>query len=260
MIQGTASQTALGAALYRAAHQVVDQPPVFEDPLALAIVGGLPEGDARWTGAEGASLRAFLAVRSRVSEDGFAASGLGDYVVLGAGLDTFAYRHPHVRVFEVDHPATQAWKRERLAAAGIAIPPHVRYVAIDFEREALDDVLARAGIAAAYFAWLGVTPYLTREATRATLAAIGRRAGSEVVLDFLVPAQRALREGLAARTAALGEPLRNEYAPDELTAELAACGFAHVDILDHVALDARYLAGRSDGLHLRGGHLARARS
>lgn len=258
---GAASQTALGAALYRAAHQLCDHPRVFDDPLALAIVGGEAEaGTERWTGAAVAGLRAFLAVRSRATEDAFAearARGVHTYVVLGAGLDTFGYR-TDADVIELDHPATQAWKRARLAAAGIAVPPTVRHVAIDFEREALADVLDRLAIGPAFFAWLGVTPYLTREATRATLAAIAAQPGREVMFDFLVPGQRALRAPLAARTAAVGEPLRNEYEPDELARELAACGFARSELADHAQLQARYLAGRSDGLTLRGGHLAHA--
>jgi methyltransferase (TIGR00027 family) len=260
---GTASQTALGAALYRAAHQLCDHPRVFDDPLALPIVGGDAEAATeRWTGAAVAGLRAFLAVRSRATEDAFAearARGVRTYVVLGAGLDTFGYRTAlDADVVELDHPATQAWKRARLAAAGIAVPPRVRHVAIDFEREALGDVLDRLAIGPAFFAWLGVTPYLTREATRATLEAIARRPGREVMFDFLVPGQRAQRAALAARTAAVGEPLRNEVEPDELARELAACGFARSEIADHAQLQARYLAGRADGLALRGGHLAHA--
>src|ERR1700719_4374202 len=128
-----ASTTAMRVAMRRAAHQIFDDPKVFDDPVALAIVG--PEGVAQLQGAAGKQhsrmaryLRAFIAVRSRYAEDQLAraiARGASQYVILGAGLDTFAYRNPYagsaLRVFEVDHPATQEWKRTRLAEAGITI-------------------------------------------------------------------------------------------------------------------------------------------
>ncbi len=183
MDQNQPSRTALGAALHRAAHQLVDTPPVFVDPLAVRIVGGETEhvlAYAQEDEAARAGLRAFIAARSRFTEDCLAEAcdrGVRQYVLLGAGLDTFAYRSsarfPGLRVFEVDHPATQGWKRERLAAAGISIPPSLTYVPVDFDREILSERLAHAGfeaLAPALFAWLGVTPYLTSESVLATLS------------------------------------------------------------------------------------------
>lgn len=274
MITGRPSRTALGAALYRAAHQLVDAPLVFVDPLALPLVGVRP-GDApppellARLAAEAVPLRAFIAVRSRRAEDLFAAAyarGTRQYVVLGAGLDTFAYRCalPDVAFFEVDHPATQAWKRSCLAAAGIAVPPGVVFAPVDFEREALATALDRAGLdrgAAAFVAWLGVTPYLTPEAVRETLAFVARDLGpgSEILFDFAAPVEEArraaVRAAFAARVGAAGEPLRSEFEPATLLAEVRALGFSEVAVEDAAALHARYLDGRADGLRLSGGHL-----
>jgi methyltransferase (TIGR00027 family) len=271
----SASRTALGAALHRAAHQLVDRPPVLADPLALRVVGareGQPPSPAllRRMSAEAAPLRAFLAVRSRRAEDRFAeahARGTRQVVVLGAGLDTFACRCalPGVRFVEVDHPATQAWKREVLSRAGIPAPAALAFAPVDFERDDLGEALARAGLdlaAPAFVAWLGVVPYLTPEAVRATLGLVGGALapGSEVVLDFAVPPPgepraRASRAAFAARVAALGEPLRSAFDPAALAGEVRALGFARAEVEDAAALNARTLAGRADGLRLRGGQL-----
>src|SRR5271165_4327165 len=168
MQEGKFSRTARRVAIRRAAHQLLDQPRVFDDPLALLIIGAETAQDLRTNPKEhhafSRAFRAFMAARSRYAEDELAravAYGVRQYVVLGAGLDTFAYRNPHpgLRAFEVDHPATQAWKREQLQAAGIAIPAGLTFVPIDFERQTLADGLARAGFdngATAFFSWLGV--------------------------------------------------------------------------------------------------------
>lgn len=272
------SRTALGAALYRAAHQLVDRPPVFEDPLALRIVGrewedALRAGRERWTQPQAAGMRAFLAVRSRYCEDCFAESfrrGVRQYVVLGAGLDTFAYRarFDGVRVFEVDRPATQEWKRARLAEAGIALPASVDYVPVDFERDALRAGLERTRFEfsrPAFFAWLGVTPYLTRDAIMGTLGVIATDmgAGSEIVFDVAAPPgddprAKAAREALAAHMEAAGERLKSEIAPAGLSEDLRRLGFSQVAVADSALLNARYFEGRRDGLALRGGHILRA--
>ena len=177
------SRTAQGAALHRAAHQLLDNPPVFADPLALKIIGDEAERELRNSQndlyPEGrVGLRAFIAARSRFSEDTLAEavkSGVRQYVLLGAGLDTFAYRaakmFPGLSIFEVDHPATQGWKRQRLAEAGIAVPDALTYAPLNFETETLAHGRARAGFdtnAPAVFAWLGVVPYLTQDAIMAT--------------------------------------------------------------------------------------------
>ena len=272
------SRTAQGAAMHRAAHQLVDHPPIFPDPLALRIVGPdaareLREGrDVRAT-SQSAGLRAFIATRSRFTEDCLSdamARGLRQYVLLGAGLDTFAYRaaRAHLKVFEVDHPATQGWKRARLADVAIAVPDWVTYAPVDFERETLRDGLSRAGFdfaKPAMFAWLGVTPYLTREAVMGTLAFIASLAKeSEVVFDYAAEggtvSQRLSFAALAARVAASGEPFRSQFKPKELFGAVKALGFSFVEDLDAAVLNARYFRDRDDGLSLRGrAHLMHAR-
>jgi methyltransferase (TIGR00027 family) len=276
------SRTAQGAALHRAAHQLLDKPPVFADPLALKIIGAVAEAEFRGgsdphTEVPRAGLRAFIAARSRFSEDTLAeavAEGVRQYVLLGAGLDTFAYRaaktFADLCVFEVDHPATQGWKRQRLADAGIAAPDALTYAPVNFETETLSDGLSRAGFdrtAPAVFAWLGVVPYLTREAIMATLRFIADLPrGTRVVFDYAEPASardgasRAAHEAMAARVAASGEPFRSFFMADALKRDVAGLGFSSVEDFDAAVLNPRYFADRNDGLKLRGaGHLMRAR-
>jgi methyltransferase (TIGR00027 family) len=189
--------------------------------------------------------------------------------VLGAGLDTFAYRNPHagLRVFEVDHPDTQAWKRERLLAADIEIPSSLTFVPIDFEQQTLDGGLTNTGFdanAPAFFSWLGVTPYLTREACAATLSFIAKLpTGSGVVFDFAVdPAllnagQRQALEALAQRVARYGEPFQLFFDPAKLQDELRELGFRRTEFLQGKQLNERYFQDRNDGLLVSGsvGHL-----
>ena len=254
----------------RAAHQVLDDPRVFNDPLALAMAGGesdpRPEPEQPFSRA----LRAFLAVRSRYAEDQLARAverGVGQYVLLGAGLDTFAYRNPFrsegLRVFEVDHPATQAWKRERLEEASIAVPNDVTFAPVDFERESLADGLLRAGFdkqRASFFSWLGVTPYLSRSAFDATVGFIARMpSGSGVVFDFAVersllsPQQQLALDRLAARVALAGEPFQLFFDPAALARDLRSLGFGNIEDLSGDQINARYFAGRADGLAVSGG-------
>jgi methyltransferase (TIGR00027 family) len=177
MQTGQPSRTALGAARLRAAHQVLDQASILTDPLALRILGDDIEVslDHARTHTSGPRMRWFIASRSRVAEDALTLAvnaGATQLVVLGAGLDTLAYRTQHagrLRIFEVDHPATQARKREMLAAAAIAVPETLSFVAVDFEREKLSERLEAAGFKSAersFFSWLGVVPYLTEAAIR----------------------------------------------------------------------------------------------
>src|SRR5258706_12265395 len=199
MQERTFSRTAERVAIRRAAHQLLDQPRVLDDPLALRIIGSEAEEELRSNPKEdhafSRAFRAFMAARSRYTEDELAgafAQGVRQYVVVGAGLDTFAYRNPHsgLRVFEVDHPATQAWKRKQLQAADIAIPASLTFVPVDFERQTLEGGLAQRGFnprAAAFFSWLGVTPYLPREACPSTLTFIAKMPpGSRGVFYFAV--------------------------------------------------------------------------
>ncbi len=214
------------------------------------------------------SLRAFLVARSRFAEDHLAqavARGVKQYVVLGAGLDTFAYRNPfsHVQVFEVDFPATQAWKREHLKAAGIAIPATLTFAPVDFEKDTLPEGLRDAGFKIsepAFFSWLGVTPYLAKETVLATLRWIAASCSKNgVAFDYTVPREslnffnRIAFDALAARVAAAGEPFIGFFDPEDLARELRGMGFTQIEDLGNEEINARYFRQRSDGLCVRGG-------
>jgi methyltransferase (TIGR00027 family) len=267
------SRTALGVARRRAAHQIFDRPLVFADPLAIAILGPGAEASLRadldrHRGRFSTALRAFVVARARATEDEAAraaACGVRQFVILGAGLDTFAYRNPSgpLHVFEVDHPATQAWKREALETAHIAVPPSLTFAPVDFERETLAGGLAGAGFdpqVPALFSWLGVTMYLTGEAFGATLGFIASQpAGSAVVFDYaadrvaLSEAQRLALSRLEDLVAAAGEPFRTFFEPGALRQTLADEGFTGIEDLGADELNARYFSGRADGLHVSGG-------
>jgi methyltransferase (TIGR00027 family) len=265
------SKTALRVAMRRAAHQIYDAKPlVFEDPFAVSILGETYAEEIRRTPTRpdrpfSSALRAFLVARSRYAEDNLARAveqGVSQYVLLGAGLDTFAHRnsYPGLRVFEVDHPATQEWKRELLAEGGLAAPTGLTYAPVDFQRESLPEQLAAAGFDAAapsFFAWLGVVPYLTAEAFRATLEFIAAQPqASGVVLDYGQPRrvlpmlERLMHDSLASRVALAGEPFQLFFTPEEMAAELA--GFREIEDLGSKEINARYFAGREDSLCLLG--------
>ena len=218
-------------------------------------------------------MRAWLVARNRYAEDKLAEAvsrEVQQYVLLGAGLDTFAHRNPHpsLRVFEVDHPATQRWKRELLATNGLSEPARLQYVPVDFERQSLADELKNGGLdfsAPTVFAWLGVVMYLTHAAFRGTLDFIANfPAGSGVVMDYALPThllespEREARELLAARVDSVGEPFQLFFSPPEMAAELVA--FKQVEDVDASELNARYFAGRRDQLNLigRSGHIVSA--
>jgi len=182
--------------------------------------------------------------------------------VLGAGLDTFAYRNPFpgLRVFEVDFPATQVWKRAMLEQAAIALPSNLVFVALDFEHQTLADGLAEAGLdfqKPAFFGWLGVVPYLTFEAFRATLSVVAQMpAGSAVTFDYAVdrdtlsPIGRVAFDRLAERVAAAGEPFRLFFTPETLDAELRREGFGRIEQVGSAELNDLYFNNRADGLQL----------
>lgn len=259
------SRTALATAYARAYHQVADRPRILTDPLAARLLGvtadelsdfAEPTEDRPGSGASHRPRRLFFAARARFAEDRAAvavAAGVRQVVFLGAGLDTFAYRNPHpgLRVFEVDHPATQTWKHRRLAAAGIEVPETLTFVPVDFETQALATELESAGFARtepAVFVWLGVVFYLTPEVVRGTLEYIaGQTQPVEVVFDYLQPASsdedRAQLQERANRLAAAGEPWFSYFTPDGIAAQLRSLGFTDVD--DHSA--AELIAGYLDG-------------
>jgi len=271
------SRTALRVAARRAAHQVLDDPRIFDDPLALRILGldkrNVSDHDQGWLDEAPLSrvLRASLAARSRHAEDTLRQAqerGVGQYVILGAGLDTFAYRNPlpgdGLRVFEVDHPAMQEWKRRRLHVMDIAIPPHCTFAPVDFEAQTLADGLRQAGFDAgqpALFSWLGVTMYLTADAIEATLRFVASLpVGSGIVFDYMIsPAllsskARQSFDGLSRRVASAGEPFQTFFDPPALAGSLRDLGFDQVEDMAPEQIDAMYFQGRTDGL--RAGKLA----
>jgi methyltransferase (TIGR00027 family) len=270
MEQAVASRTALSVALRRAAHQIYDSPVVFDDPIAVGILGEAYAEQLRRTPLRpdrpfSTALRGFLVARSRYAEDNLkraVSRGVGQYVLLGAGLDTFAYRNPfaELRVFEVDHPATQQWKRELLQRNNIAIPESIAYTPVDFERQLLAEQLGFAGFdsqAPAFFAWLGVVPYLTLEAFRATLGFISAQSpGSGVTLDYgqpratLPPLERMALDSLASRVEKAGEPFQLFFTPPEIAAELSR--FHSIEDLGAAEINTRYFSERSDQLKMRG--------
>jgi methyltransferase (TIGR00027 family) len=269
------SLTAHRVAIRRAAHQLFDEPKVFQDSLAVGIIGAealvaLRKEQPIAGDPEARSLRAFMSVRSRYAEDQLAVAvtrGVRQYVVLGAGLDTFAYRNPYgpvgLRVFEVDHPATQAWKRDLLAAAGISIPSTMVFVSVDFERDQLADRLRSAGFDAAqpaFFCWLGVTIYLTPEAFASMLSFVrAMPAGSGIVLDYavarssLTPLERKKLATLTKRVGAAGEPFRLFFEPQRIAAQFTQLGFTQLEDLGQSAMNTRYFANRADGLQVTNG-------
>jgi methyltransferase (TIGR00027 family) len=258
-------------AIARAVHQFMDEPPlVFSDPLALPIIGAA--GD-RWMRdhlelyrTEGMRRsRGVVVIRARFTEDELeqaVARGTTQYVILGAGLDTFAYRRRdlagRLTVYEVDQPATQRWKTQRLAEAGIPTPPNLRLVPVDFTGNALAERLAAAGFrrdAPAFFSWLGVIYYLPSESILATLAYIAdQQAASQVVFDFAVAeaalpaAHRHLFREFSAYNRTAGERWQTWFTPEEITGRLRGLGFAEIECLDAPRVTALYLSGRADGL------------
>lgn len=266
MHEGQPSGTAERVAVERAAHQLLDSPLVLDDPLAIRVIAPehrreLEEDPERHDRSPiSKPTRAIVVARTRIAEDTLASSGATQYVLLGAGLDTFAYRNrlPHVRVFEVDHPSTQALKRERLEAAGIALPPSLRYVACDFSRDRLPLVLTAAGFdpsRAVVFAWLGVVMYLERGDINDTLRYIATMPPeSAVIFDYAQPPeafswlQRMFYRKVLDRLAELGEPWRSFMQPESLRNDLTSFGFSSVTDLSGDELNQKYLSNRTDGL------------
>lgn len=262
MEAGKASQSAMGAGLLRAAHvREGRQPWIFEDTLAEQLldaseVANLEASMAGWTPEVRAAFRTAHAVRARLAED-VAIAGLGagrdQYVLLGAGLDTFAWRHPLAAEFiiwEVDHPDTQSWKRAALRRSGLPTPPNVRFIAADLSKTAVHDL----GLPEqATWNWMGVTMYLERSATEATLQAIASgRAGTTLVANFLLPPDAMDTVGEAVRTTstvtlrAAHEPVVASCSTDQVVTLLRHTGFSGISLLDADALSERFLRGRAD--------------
>jgi methyltransferase (TIGR00027 family) len=261
--------TALRVALWRALHMEVDAPPhVFEDRVGLQLASPdegwrqRPDMNPQFT----APFRASILARARFIEDLVeeqAGHGLGQYVILGAGLDTFAQRRPGIasrlEVFEVDPPGPQAWKRQRLIELGYGVPDWLRLVPVDFETgDAWWDRLAESGFKAGQRAVVvstGVSMYLTKEAIAATLRQVAALApGSTFVMSFLLPlelADPAVRPGLERAVEgarASGTPFISFFTPPEMLALAREAGFQEARHISAAMLAQRYFAGRADGL------------
>ncbi len=288
----------------RAAHQILDNPKIFDDPLALRIIGAEAESKlrlnlARFQQPAKRAFRAEVMVRNRYAEDELVRSiekGVRQYVILGAGLDTFAYRNPFpdLKVFEVDHPATQAWKRSCLEKAAIAVPAFVTYVSVDFERQNLTAALRQSGLKTdepTFVCFIGVIRYLSGEMLKSVLTSIvlSMRVGTEIIFDIgpLPSLWQVLRgRAIAGRTEFLfnsslslsqrlcqmayrvmadrtfnGNGFRPTYFNlDRLTRDLKRIGFAEVQLLSPKEMNARYCNNRTDGLRIESQmHLVKVR-
>jgi methyltransferase (TIGR00027 family) len=261
MSQRQPSRTALATAYLRAAHQRLDaEPRVLDDPVAIRLLGAaaeprLRDGAERFDTPAARALRAHVVLRSRYAEDRLAEAvrrGVSQYVILGAGFDTFALRQPDwarsLRILEVDHPGSQALKSAYLADAGLAMPANAELIEIDFEQESLLEGLRRSRVSIetpTFFSWLGVTMYLNQEAIAAALRAMASfPAGSEVVLTFAQPSDDGDRARLAERVAEVGEPFVSYFEPAELEALLRGAGFERVEFLSSAEADERYFKPR----------------
>ncbi|MDB5580676.1 MAG: uncharacterized protein JWR80_5852 [Bradyrhizobium sp.] len=278
MQNGQPSRTALAAAVQRAAHQSLDGASIFKDPVARVVLGRDADAMIDAVSADPAQrqMRIFLAARSRFAEDSLAvavARGVRQLVILGAGLDTFSLRNPHaaldLRIFEVDHPATQAWKRDRLKEVNLAVPATLTFAPVDFASQNLAEQLVAAGFQAsrpAFFCWLGVVPYLRRDDISAILRTIAGLPGSEVVFDYSEPLEnysperRANVTAVAERTAAIGEPWLSYFDPGEIAGHLSELGFSELEDLGLSEIAIRYLGAPAGRPAVDAGpHVIRAR-
>jgi methyltransferase (TIGR00027 family) len=268
------SKTAVWVAAVRAAHLLYDHPVICEDKFAIELIG------RRWRWIVNTpplfrlalrhvmgmtNTRGRLLIRARYAEEKLDAAmraGIDQYVILGAGLDSFAWRRPdaagRLTIFEIDHPRSQAAKRGRLKECGLTVPAHLEFIPVDFGRETVAEALARSRYSSgrrAFISMLGTAQYLSREALATTLRSIASAAapGSELVLSYIQPTrlvdpallpdhERAIRKSAQA-----GEPFVSFYDPAEFPQEVCALGY---ELLEHSLPDSlarRYLAGRTDG-------------
>jgi len=252
------SRTALMIARQRAAHQLLDHGSILNDPFALKILREDEKDVLQFANKHPlASIgRLFTAARSRIAEDALSKAverGVRQIVILGAGLDTFALRNPHgarnIRIYEVDHPATQAWKRQRLAEAQIALPPWLTHVPVDFERDDVGEKLVDAGFqknSLAFFTWLGVVPYLTLDAIGRTLDHMASIRDSEVVFDYVEPPEafseelRQLEKARSEQLEKIGERSDTRFEPAGMAAILRLHGFCAVEDISYQQIASRF--------------------
>ena len=282
MKQNNHSITAYKVAIMRAAHQLLDNPRIFEDPIALNLieskdVSEIQSKTRKFRTKLHKYLRAIVVARSVIVENELSIAvknGVRQYVILGSGLDTFAYRNPHsnigLNVFEVDYPGTQKWKRQLLAEAKIPTPTTLRFCPIDFEKQSLIDQLKKTGFKTdepSFFSWLGVTMYLTREAMMATMKFISSSipTGSGIVFDYVVPAssqnflRRLIFHLLSKKVGKIGEPWKSFYDPYLLLKDLKAIGFKQIEDIGPEKINTLYFENRRDNLMVGNfGHLMKA--
>ena len=268
------SHTALLVARQRAAHQVLDHGSILKDPFAVKILGEDEKDVLQFAKAHPlASIgRLFTSARARIAEDAMSGAverGVRQIVILGAGLDTFALRNPHkarqIRIYEVDHPATQAWKRQRLGEARIELPPWLTFVPVDFERDDVGEKLAAGDFqqdSPAFFSWLGVVPYLTRDAVGRTLDYISSLRNSEVVFDYMEPPEafsdelRQIEKERIEQLKRMNERSISRFEPADIAAFLRSYGFCAVrnisfqEIASRFGRDVQGLAPGQAGVHV----------
>src|SRR5579862_6444635 len=255
------SRTALMVARQRAAHQVLDHGAILDDPFAMKILGEDEKDVLQFANQHplGSIGRLFTTARSRIAEDALSRAverGVRQIVILGAGLDTFALRNPHgaqeIRIYEVDHPATQTWKRQRLAEAQIPLPSWLILVPVDFERDDVGEKLAGAGFqqnSPAFFTWLGVVPYLTQDAIGRTLDYMSSIQNSEVVFDYMEPAGasseevKQLEKERAEQLKKMDERPDSRFEPAGIASILRSHGFRAIEDISFQEIASRFGGG-----------------
>lgn len=273
MSERNASSTAFGTLYMRAVHQLLDaRPLILDDPVALTLLGEdtvreIKKNHKHHRTPEARALRTHVVLRSRFTEDRLADAverGVSQYVILGAGFDTFAFRQPvwarKIKIFEVDQPATQSQKLTRLKNTGVNIPPNVKFVDMDFEHEALLEGLVRHGVSlneASFFSWLGVTIYLREESIDAVLHTVTKfPVKSEIVFTFTQPPgllsekENRLHSSLSKIVAGAGEPFVSFFTPEAIENKLRNIGFKRVAILSREETERRYFSQRPRDLYI----------
>ena len=271
MLDKKPSRTALGTAYERAIHQLFDAPPrILDDPITPLLLGSdvlkqITDRMNRNRTEQAAELRAHVVLRSRFTEDRLASAifrGIRQYIILGAGFDTFILRQPlwarELKILEVDRRGTQDMKLSLIDAAGLAVPKNVEFACIDFENESLHDGLRRNHISLTeltFFSWLGVTMYLKEDAIDDVLRSVAMfPKGSEIVLTFAQPPKLTTTGGsvshssLAQRVASAGEPFVSYFEPHVLEAKLRSAGFSVVEFLSSAEAEAWYFRQRPQDL------------
>ena len=272
----TASRTALATALIRALHSRTDPKPLIDDPWGDRLV----PASVRTTMTDDALLRspafANVILRSRFTEDALESAvrgGVRQYVLIGAGFDSFALRRPsysqNLDIFEIDHPATQQLKRERIAECGLELPPSVHFIAADLSQQSVAAALSQSAYDPAvltFFSWLGVTMYLTREANLATFRSVASCSPAGSLLAFtyiesaILQSQSTAIQELQARVASMGEPFLSGFEPALLAGDLRSCGLELMEDLTGPAIIDRYRRAGTRGFERHSSsHVALAR-